>query len=61
MLVATLRPSRMAQSELDPPKWQEMIRPVVAAEQIGHAAGDVAMAGAVEAPAAAPGPDSAHS
>ena len=26
MLVATLRPSRIAHSELDPPRWQEMIR-----------------------------------
>ena len=52
MLVATLLPPRIAHSELDPPRWQEMIRRSVAAEQFRRPRGDVAMARAVKAPAA---------
>ena len=51
MLVATLWPSRIAHSELEPPRWQEMIRKIVAAQHFGRARGDVAMARAVKAPA----------
>ena len=51
-LDATDLPSRMAQSDELPPRWQEMTLRSLAAEQLGHPAGDVAMAGAVEAPAA---------
>ena len=51
-LHATDLPSRIAQSDELPPRWQEMTLMSRPAEQLGHPAGDVAMAGAVEAPAA---------
>ena len=60
MLVATLWPLRIAQSELDPPRWQEMIRRSLRPSSSAMRVGDVAMAGAVEAPAADQ-PFSAHS
>ena len=52
MLVATLWPLRIAQSELEPPRWQEMIRRSLRPEQFGRPRGDVAMAGAVKSQAA---------
>ncbi len=50
-LVATLWPSRMAHSELEPPRWQEMIRRSLRPSSSAVRVGDVAMAGAVKAPA----------
>ena len=50
MLAADDFPPLIAQMDADPPRWQEMIFAVVAAEQFGHPAGDVSMAGPMKGP-----------
>ena len=48
--VATLCPLRIAQTLLEPPRWQEITRRSLRAEQLRRSLGDVAMAGAVKSP-----------
>ena len=52
MLVATLFPPRMAHSELDPPKWHEMIRISLRPSEFRHPRGDIPMTRPVKTPAA---------